>query len=209
MDSPLKQTRLSAQLPSLATLASEAPYRLPAHLDFEALEYIISAKRDATEDHVWALREDPGYFKEHLGDYYEHRQEQVPNSYGKPCNIDKASIWDTACYELMMESYRDFTWWDMISKDFDKLCALREKHSASISPDKELPQEFLLALLAFRGLIFTVSQDLRGRLEGSITVSPPLRSHFIRTSGNKPGKGDKVMVQNKTPVDKDEDKDQR
>jgi len=159
-DSPLKQTRVSAQLRSLANFSSKAPYRLPAHLDFKAFKSVISAKRDAVEDHIWALREDPGYFKEHLGDYFECRQEHVSNSYEKPCRIEKRAIWDITCCEPMVGIYRDVIWWDMISKDFDNIRAFRDNHSASTSPDKELPQKFLLAFLTFMGLIFRVSQDL-------------------------------------------------
>lgn len=46
----------------LATVRAEAPYRLPASLDPTRLQGIIAAKRSAAEDHIWSLREDPGYF---------------------------------------------------------------------------------------------------------------------------------------------------
>lgn len=46
----------------LATVAAEAPYRLPASLNLTRLKAIVAAKRSAAEDHIWSLREDPGYF---------------------------------------------------------------------------------------------------------------------------------------------------
>jgi hypothetical protein len=53
---------------SIATLAKEAPYRLPAQLDINRLKAIFAAKLAASVDHVWALREDPGYFQDAVQD---------------------------------------------------------------------------------------------------------------------------------------------
>ena len=44
----------------LASLAAEAPYRLPAKLDPHRIVLLVEARRAAAEDHVWDLREDPG-----------------------------------------------------------------------------------------------------------------------------------------------------
>jgi hypothetical protein len=54
--------------PSLPALASEAPYRVPAHLDFTRLQSLINTKLAEVEDHIWALQEDPGYFAEAMLD---------------------------------------------------------------------------------------------------------------------------------------------
>ena len=43
-------------LPSLATIASESPYKLQSELDLERLQSIVQAKLSAAEDHLWALR---------------------------------------------------------------------------------------------------------------------------------------------------------
>ena len=51
-----------ADYPTLATIAAEAPYRLPGRLDFNRLKSLVNAKRASVEDHVRGLREDPGYF---------------------------------------------------------------------------------------------------------------------------------------------------
>ena len=51
-----------AEYPTLATLATEAPYRLPAQLDLSKLKSLIAARRSDAENHIWALREDPYVF---------------------------------------------------------------------------------------------------------------------------------------------------
>jgi hypothetical protein len=71
-----------AEYPTLASIAAEAPYRVPAHLDFGRLKVVITAKRSAAEDHIWTLREDPGYFSDVLGDWREHRQETLLDTKG-------------------------------------------------------------------------------------------------------------------------------
>ncbi|PCH02639.1 Hypothetical protein PENO1_036920 [Penicillium occitanis (nom. inval.)] len=60
---------------SLAAVAADAPYRLPAGLDLDSIITIIDGKRSASEDHLLALREDPGYFAGVVNAYKEHRQE--------------------------------------------------------------------------------------------------------------------------------------
>jgi hypothetical protein len=55
---PLNETGIV----TLASMAAEAPYRLPASLDSTRLQAIVAAKRSEAECHIWALREDPGYF---------------------------------------------------------------------------------------------------------------------------------------------------
>lgn len=67
-------------LAALSTISQEAPYRLPAQLDLERLKGIFAAKRSAAGDHLWAMREDPGYFAEEIKDWSEHRNDRVPDT---------------------------------------------------------------------------------------------------------------------------------
>lgn len=57
---------------SLPALALEMPYRAPGELDIDSVQMLVSAKRSAAEDHIWLLREDPGYFVDNLKDCMEH-----------------------------------------------------------------------------------------------------------------------------------------
>ncbi|KAF7556888.1 hypothetical protein G7046_g6177 [Stylonectria norvegica] len=62
---------------SLAVMAAEVSYRLPAHMDLDRIEALLRAKSSAAEDHAWALREDQGYFADQLAEAMEHRQEML------------------------------------------------------------------------------------------------------------------------------------
>lgn len=70
-------------LTSLAASVAEAPYRVPAELNLQRLESIIQAKLSDAEDHVWTLREDPGYFAFTLQENKDHRQEMMVDTKGK------------------------------------------------------------------------------------------------------------------------------
>ncbi|KAF0329038.1 hypothetical protein GQ607_003706 [Colletotrichum asianum] len=67
---------------SLAAMAAEAPYRLPARLDLDRIQSLLGTKVAAARDHIWSLREDPGYFAEQLAEIKEHRQEMIKDING-------------------------------------------------------------------------------------------------------------------------------
>lgn len=67
-------------LASLALMKAEAAYRLPARLDWNRIQSLLAAKRDAVEDHLWSLREDPSYFSYTMRDAREHRQEMLKDA---------------------------------------------------------------------------------------------------------------------------------
>jgi len=48
----------TSEYPTLATMAAEAPYRVPAKVDFIRLKSLAAAKLTSSEDYIRALRED-------------------------------------------------------------------------------------------------------------------------------------------------------
>ncbi|KAF2211676.1 hypothetical protein CERZMDRAFT_98105 [Cercospora zeae-maydis SCOH1-5] len=69
-------------LASLALMKAEAPYRIPANLSWDRIVSLLAAKRDAVQDHIWSLREDPSYFSYVMRDSREHRQELIADTRG-------------------------------------------------------------------------------------------------------------------------------
>jgi len=49
---------------SLTDLALQAPYSLPQNIQLDRLSQLANTRYDSALDHVWALRENPGYFAE-------------------------------------------------------------------------------------------------------------------------------------------------
>ncbi|CZR65731.1 uncharacterized protein PAC_15631 [Phialocephala subalpina] len=60
----LMQDAPIAELMKDMPISFESPYRAPAHIDLARLKGLAVSKRSAAEEHIWAMREDPGYFHE-------------------------------------------------------------------------------------------------------------------------------------------------
>ena len=91
---------------SLAIMAQEAPYRLPAKLDLARIESLMEARLGAAIDHFWALREDPSYFSETLQDLKEHRQEMVRTrtvTFTPPSNPGRPTFCGLAFYQAYLK----------------------------------------------------------------------------------------------------------
>lgn len=186
-----------AEWPTLASIAAEAPYRVPAHLDFGRLKAVIAAKLSAAEDHIWTLREDPGYFFDVLGDWSEHRQETLLDTNGKRhpllTNL-KPLFWERVIGNVITDAYGTLIVWDIIYQDLTHLEALKAKYSKDISPQKKLPPEYMKALSSFRYTIDQASKGPRMNLKIGVPASPPFRSLFVR----EPQVPGSTMIQVKT-----------
>jgi hypothetical protein len=63
---------------SAVDMARESPYITPQSPDLERLQSLINARLREWEDHAWALREDPSFFADVVGDWSEHSSVQIP-----------------------------------------------------------------------------------------------------------------------------------
>jgi len=189
-----------AEYPTLANIAAEAPYRVPALLDFNRLKALVDAKRASVEDHIRGLREDPGYFADVLGDWSEHRQEKLldTNRRRHPV-LDEPLFWERVIGNVVTDAYGGLVVWDIISEQLTQLAALQTKYSEVITPDKTLPQEYLKALLKFR---YTLEQSKKSpilQLKTGLPASPYYRSTFVREP-HVPG-SNMIRLQSKTKPD--------
>ncbi|KAK3713180.1 cell agglutination protein Mam3 [Vermiconidia calcicola] len=109
---PLPQA-LCSEWPSLSAHMLEMPYRMPEKPDVNRLKYLVSARRAAAEDHIWLLREDPGYFVENLREWREHDQD----SFKHQC----PSGWRMVARNMISDAFTYFRYWDWI---YRRLAAL-------------------------------------------------------------------------------------
>jgi len=166
---------------SIAAVAAEAPHRVPAHLDLERLHSLISARRSAAEDHVWALREDPGYFAEVAQDVSEHRQETLLDINGKSHPVLKASLfWDRVLSNVVITAYGNLIVWNELYERSRKLDSIHRKYAAVIKPDQDLPKELEEAFHTFRYFIEQACKGPIDQLKVAVPPSPPMRSLWIR-----------------------------
>ena len=167
--------------PSLAALSMEAPYRVPASLDFERLKAVIAAKFSAAKDHLWALREDPGYFASFVTDYSGHRVETLLDVNGrKHPDHNTPRFWDFVLGKVVISAYESLFTWELLRKQVNLLMILKQTFAKEISPKSRLPTEYMDALLYFRFLLdYAISQPIRD-LRMILPPSPPLRPFFVR-----------------------------
>ncbi|KAL1591721.1 hypothetical protein SLS60_011720 [Paraconiothyrium brasiliense] len=173
-----------ADITSLQITALEASYRIPAHLDLARLEAIASAERNAREDHLWALREDPGYFADTMRDAAAHRGEQLLDTRGHehPTMKEpgKPLFWSRVLRHVSMNAHFGFATFAEIVKQIKNLASLLKEYGARIKPDQPLPSDVVLAFQNLRFLLDeTVFKHIMD-LNLGLLASPPLRQFCYR-----------------------------
>lgn len=167
---------------SLAVLMAEAPYRVPSQLDLEHVEALLCARRSAAEDHVWALREDPGYFSEVHQELSEHRKEMMKDAAGRAHpdlrQTQKGVFWARVSGNVLFDAYYESDMFTDLEKQARNLRVLHKKHDAVISPSKDLPEDYLRAILKFQYSLFGAYQPPLIQLRSHIAASPPFRKYF-------------------------------
>lgn len=152
----IKEESESSGFKSLAVLAQEAPYRLPMHLDTSRMVSLLTARAQEAKDHLWSLREDPRYFTEALLEYADHRNEFY---WGNPDGTDGRYnvYWPGEIARLLTDAYRAVESFEELRRQAIELQTLQAKHSAQIDPSKDLPKEYMDALILFRTHIWQTS----------------------------------------------------
>ncbi|KAF2657688.1 hypothetical protein K491DRAFT_654535 [Lophiostoma macrostomum CBS 122681] len=170
---------------SLAVMASESPYRKPVSMDLLRLESVIAAKKAAAEDHIWAMREDPGYFSDAVLESRDHRQEMMQDTNGKSHPLlspgRESVLWYRIIGNLLARAHISLEIWSELLTQVKGLRALQVKYQNEISPDSDLPEEYLNALLTFHHYIKQGAKGTKGELKHVAVASPPLRQFYERT----------------------------
>ncbi|KAM3425303.1 hypothetical protein BST61_g7250 [Cercospora zeina] len=138
-------------LASLALMKAEAPYRIPAHLSWDRIVSLLAAKRDATEDHIWSLREDPSYFSYVMRDSLEHRQELIADTRGLAHPVFRFKrediLWGRILRDEIGLAYILLEQWTELHRQAVELKVLETKHSSNIKTEDDLPGDYLFAIL--------------------------------------------------------------
>ncbi|KAL3461102.1 hypothetical protein BJX64DRAFT_300345 [Aspergillus heterothallicus] len=153
---------------SLALKALEAPYHVPAQLDLSVVQSHLAARVSALEDHLWVLREDPGYFVTQFLQAKEHQMENLKDPGGKTHPL-LAGAHKHAFAARVLSNF--------VSEAYLHLGVFNEarKHGK-----RELPLEYLQALLRFYFFLDLVPDLLQSTLWHAAPASPPLRRLFYR-----------------------------
>ena len=101
------------------------------------------------------MREDPGYFADTVIDWSEHRNDRLLDTWGNPhpTGPQTTDFWERVIRNVIADAYSGYETWSLLHGQVNRLCVLKEKYKNEISYDRQLPDEYLVALLKFQQLV--------------------------------------------------------
>lgn len=181
---------------SLEMMSMEAPYCVPAAMDigFARLRVMASAERNAFEDHLWDLREDPSYFSEIMQDYAEHQIYMIPDTRGREHpwlrQPGRPAFWTKVFKDVVVEAYWGFAHFNLVLSQIEKL-ELEYKsltEAQSQNTDRIDVESVADAFLNLRYTLERTRDACADELKFGFTCSPPMRCYSKRlppTPGSK------------------------
>lgn len=180
----LKQEGESAGFDSLTIMASEAPYRVPAKIDFDRIISLLAARTSAAEDHLWSLREDPAYFANAVLEAKEHRTEMISDTDGNEHptleRFRQNLLWARVLGNVLVSAYVIHESFALLLAQARHIQELQTKYAADIKPADPLPEQYLHAILKFRLLLERVAKGPLTQFKTVVPGSPPMRHLFWR-----------------------------
>lgn len=176
---------------SLADISAVTPYSVPAKLDLGRLRELIAAKRSAAEDHMWSLREDPGYFADTILEMKEHRQELLLDIHGRQHSLVRPHLskvfWNRVIHKVILEANGHLEMWHILLSQIDQLISLRKKYEGMFKDEDPLPTELLEAFLDLDFSLGVFMNVPLTALKNIVVASPPMRGWFVRLPEENPG----------------------
>lgn len=171
-------TRDPSEAVTIVALSEGRQYQVPHAMDFDALRDLVEAKRGDCEDHIWALREDPGYLLETAISRCDHRQESVLDRKWEEHPFKCTRIlWDRILTNLVQETSQYLMSWTLTADYIERIAKLHEKHANRLAIDKPLPAELEKGLLSYREFITLALDVPKLQLCSAVPGSPELRSY--------------------------------
>ncbi|KAG0043472.1 hypothetical protein BGZ83_011356 [Gryganskiella cystojenkinii] len=168
---------------SLADIRLMAPYRLPARLDLSRLYDLVAARKSAAVDHVWAIREDPGYFMDMIMEEKDHIPENIRDQYGRPHSLmSSKDLWNRIDKKPVGEAYHNLNIWTDIEAKLRKTMTLQEKYKSVIKPVYQLPVDLLESFLDLQSSLYFYYHRPLTWASIAVIAAPPMRAAFTRRS---------------------------
>ncbi|KAI4731144.1 hypothetical protein E4T49_00836 [Aureobasidium sp. EXF-10728] len=170
---------------TVTAMAQLAPYRLPQKLDMKRLRVLISARREEAEEHVWALREDPGYFAQTMREWAEHSPFMIPDKFKRPhIMVGEPVFWDKVATNMIFHAYSSLVLFatadEAVTLAQERLDSCRHKLDLSSS----LPPEVEKIFQRLDHIVQIVAGEPLGELMLGFPASPPMRHGYERAAGD-------------------------
>ncbi|KAF1838416.1 hypothetical protein BDW02DRAFT_489169 [Decorospora gaudefroyi] len=172
---------------SLNAIVREASYRVPALADLGRLEVLVSACKNAAEDHIWMLREDPEYFHECVFEHKEHRPELLR---GQECgmvhiNGREEHLWPRVLQSVTTNCYIDLFMWNELHVRISRLerySNLYKEHLGCgvLGIVGTLPRDFAEALVETWFFLEAFQLEIIQELQLAWSSSLEVRAYFAQ-----------------------------
>jgi hypothetical protein len=170
---------------SLDVAVREAAYRAPARLDLGRLEGLVSACRNSAEDHIWSLREDPGYFTETVQECREQRMELLKDLHGRVVHtaVTERPLMNKVLRDLITDAYVELYIWDEILSRVSRLNLMAQQYADQLHDiSAELPEPFSEAIVETWFFLEATMLDFVEKLHRGWCASPAVRHCFAQDS---------------------------
>lgn len=169
---------------SIPVLALNAPYTAPGSVELDRLKDFVGARLLEAQDHILALREDPGYFADCLKEWNDHqciwildKNRKVPATVA--ATIKRGQIWDSMVPIYITTAYEDAYWWNTLHQQLNEVIRLDRNFIAKgIKKEEGLPG-YVDSLQKLKHLMIRpVEHSNFQRLSVNYPSSPGFRNNF-------------------------------
>lgn len=175
---------------SLAIIAAESPYQPPGSLDFARIASLLAAKHDRTADHLWSLREDPGYFETQMMEYKEHRRELLVDPRGRQhplCSDGMEDLfWARVLADQLFNDYFQLEVFANLRLQAKRLRVMQKLYANEINTSSNVPEPYQDAINKFRICLLGATGLATTELVLGFHASPPMRRYHTRTEETDP-----------------------
>ena len=163
-----------SQQTSFTSVLNMAPYRGWSSLDFPKLRGYVESTLNKHKAHIWALREDPGYFTDTIREYAEHCPINIPSD----CNC-QLTRWKEhpefvkgLILGMLREAYSMVHNWTYLKERLDVFDRLLGEGATK--------QQQAQVIVEFREMAHLIISSLLNKLEDSYRAAPGCRFLFTR-----------------------------
>jgi hypothetical protein len=163
----------------------QAAFGLPDAFQIDYLERVVDAGRSAAEDHVWALRDDPGYFATTLQNIFDHSAAFRCKPGGEPSHDMKDPsmrqvLWNSSIRVMLHTSIVAFEGWSSILGYVRRVKDLLERQGPRSHTGGKSSHELTFAFVSLHMLLAWLAGDVTCRQATSFFKTSPQSNECFR-----------------------------
>ncbi|CAG8959673.1 hypothetical protein HYFRA_00001577 [Hymenoscyphus fraxineus] len=163
----------------------EAPFVKPMEFNHHMIKDYLLVRRSAAEDHIWDLRENPGYFAATVTEWSEHLKERM-NFPDDPDILETGTpkFWNAVIMEVISHAVESVVAWHQLYIHFSLIHERVTKDDPlALSWFRQLPEDCAEKLHIFELMLGKISERLMGTLWRGWLVSPYNREIYRTALG--------------------------